>query len=79
MAKFIVTISRVEKYSSRVLVDAETAAQAKAKVEKEWQESDYLWEKTTDQLDDATTRFTCRGRVPEGQGQAERQRCLIVD
>lgn len=35
MAKFIVTISRVEKYSSRVLVDAETAAQAKAKVEKE--------------------------------------------
>ena len=73
---FTVEIHRVERYSSRVLVRASSAKEAKSIVEAEFNDDEYLYEKTTDSPDDATTTFTnARAVKPADQG-AEYARCL---
>ena len=63
MTKFKVSIKRVEYYSGTVIVEAENAEQAKAKVEDAWQKDTALYEDVTDNIDDSVTDFTCQGEA----------------
>ena len=74
---YTVEITHVEYYSSRVLVAAESKEQARKQVEKEWQEDDYLYEKTTDSLDDATTSFKNITPVKDEDLGLEKCRCIF--
>ena len=74
---YTVEITRVEYYSSRVLVAAESKEQARKQVEKEWQEDDYLYEKTTDSFDDAKTSFENVTAVKEQNLHLEMNRCVL--
>ena len=55
MTKYKVTIRREEKYSYRVIVDAENPQHAKEAVEKKWDKDDKLYERVTEYADDTIT------------------------
>lgn len=76
---YTVEITRVEYYSSRVLVAAESEEEARRQVEKEWQENDYLYEKTTDSFDDATTSFENITAVKDEDLGLEKCRCIFSE
>ena len=63
--EYTVTIKRVEYYSYSVIVKAKTKKEALEKLDKKWQEDDYLYEKLTDCMDDARTRFICNSPATE--------------
>ena len=67
--KHKVTIIRTEIFKNTVLVEAGSSAEAVAKVEKEWNESDCLYEQTTDQPSDAKTVFKYAGAAKKGDGK----------
>ena len=48
----------VEKYSGRVLVEAESAAEARRMLDEEWQNADYIYERLTDCPDDVSLRIS---------------------
>lgn len=58
MTKYKVTIRREEKYSYRVIVDAENPQQAKEAVEKKWDRDDKLYERVTEYADDTITTIS---------------------
>lgn len=57
MAKFKVRITHVEYYDYDVVVEAGDQDGAIEKVEKEWQDDDYLYEKATDCATESKTDF----------------------
>ena len=57
MAKFKIDIFRTEYFRNSVVVEAADLDEAVKKVERAWEEDDYLYEKTTDMLEDADTKF----------------------
>lgn len=63
MAKYIVIIRRVEYYEDAVVVDAKSEVEAVERVEREWEESDYLYEQVTDMQYDSDTQFHCEGKA----------------
>lgn len=65
MAKFKIGIKRVEIYENVVIVDADNLDEAVDKVDKAWQEDDYLYEKTTDLIADSVTEFYKNGLASE--------------
>ena len=73
---FTVEIHRVERYSSRVLVRAASAEEARRQVEKEFNDDDYLYEKTTDGADDARTSFVNARAVKPADVAREKALCL---
>ena len=62
-------VKRVEYYERTFLVPAESEAEANARAQREWNEDDYMWEKTTDYCNDATTEFLCEGIATEQQAK----------
>lgn len=58
MTKYKVTIRREEKYSYRVIVNAENPQQAKEAVEKKWNRDDKLYERVTEYADDTITTIS---------------------
>lgn len=75
MKHFIVTIKHVEYSSARILVEAENEARAKKVVEDEWENGDWLYEKTTDCFDNNATEFNVEGAVAREDLARERARC----
>ena len=65
MKKFKVQITRIEKFYNTVVVEAKSARDAKKKVMEQWEEDDYLYEKTTDCIDDSTTSFKTIGEADD--------------
>ena len=65
MKNWVVKISRVETYSMCVVVEAENLDEAIKKVEKKWDDDDYLYEKLQDCQDDTDTKFRKLGEASE--------------
>ena len=65
MAKYKVTIKRVEYYSMTIVVDAKDIDEAKAKTQDEWDNSDYLYDRLQDCVDDSSTEFIAAGVAQE--------------
>ena len=65
MAKYKFEIKRVERYSLTVVVDADIPDDALKKVEEQFLEDDYLYEKLTDSADDTITDFRYDGVATE--------------
>ena len=63
MKKFKVQITRIEKFYNTVVVEAKSARDAKKKVMEQWEEDDYLYEKTTDNINDSRTSFKAVGEA----------------
>lgn len=57
--KYKVIIKRVEFYSLRVIVEADSAEAAIEKVKKEYDKDDYLYDKLTDCPDDVVSDYDC--------------------
>lgn len=75
---YTVCIKRTEIYSGRVLVEAASAAEAKRKVEEDWDKDDYLYGKITDIADDAATTFNPAKQVTPDRLKEERAKCLYI-
>lgn len=58
MPKYLITVHRVEKSSATFVVEAPSERKAREKMEKAWEADDWVYEKTTDNFDDASTRFS---------------------
>lgn len=58
MPKYLITVQRVEKSSATFAVEAPSARKAREKMEKAWEADDWVYEKTTDNFDDTSTRFS---------------------
>lgn len=65
MAKYKINIKCVETYNHAVVVEADSIDEAVGKVEKAWREDDYLYEETTDILDDMNVEFSGCGLASE--------------
>lgn len=76
---YTVCIKRTEIYSGRVLVEATSAAEAKRKVEEDWDKDDYLYSKITDIADDARTTFCVAKPITPDNLQSEKAKCLTID
>ncbi len=62
-------LSLVQKSSGRVLVEAESATKAKELLEKNWNDSDYLYTKITDCLDDQSLTISRARPVSDEQSR----------
>lgn len=63
--KWKIRINRVEYYEMDVVVEAKNLDDAVAKVEKDWNEDDYLYSKTVDCMVDSDTTFWKLGLAKE--------------
>jgi hypothetical protein len=76
---YTVEVHRVEKYSARVLVAANSADEAQTIVEKEIVCGDYLYGMITDSFDDATTSFGNINPVSPDNIGSEKSRCICSE
>ncbi len=67
--KYEFRLSFVQKFSGRVLVEAESAAKARELLEKKWNDSDYLYEKITDCPDDQSLTISRARPVNDEQAR----------
>ena len=67
MAKWKVSIKRVEYYSTSVVVEAKDHKEAVEKVQKKWDEDLELYDEVTDTFDDASTDFYICGLASENE------------
>ena len=63
--KYTVDIFRVEYYNGSVVVEADSAEQAKKKVEEAWEDNDYIYVNITKYPFDAETQFRIVGPATE--------------
>lgn len=64
---YSVGVKIVERYSSTVLVEAESAAQAQELLEKDYNNGAYVYDKTTECADDRVLTLTHPRIVPPGE------------
>lgn len=57
MAKWLVAIDLVERYKNKVVVEAKNLDEAIKKVKAEWESDTYLYEDTTDMMEDQDVQF----------------------
>lgn len=65
MAKYKFIIKRVEYYREEVVVEADNQNEAEERLMREWEEDDYLYEKTTECMVDSETNFEFEGPATE--------------
>ncbi len=76
---YTVSINVVQKFSSTVVVKANSAKQAKQIVEDEFNHGEYLYEKTTDCPDVMLVHYGRANRIPEDKKQEILGKCLRSD
>lgn len=65
MAKYKVTITRIEYYRTSVVVEAASEDEAVKKTEKSYIEDDRIWDELGKSFDDASTEFNKSGLATE--------------
>ena len=69
MSKYLVEVHIVERYSSNVLVEAENAQEAKRLIDEDYQNCDYIYEKTTDNPDSRIITYRRPKKLTEEQAE----------
>ena len=61
MAKWAIIIDLVERYQNQVVVEAKNLDEAIKKVQAEWEADPYLYENTTDMMQELNVSFRKKG------------------
>ena len=67
--KYMVEVHIVERYSSRVFVEAKNAEEARRLVDEDYQNCDYIYEKTTDNPDSRVVTYRRPKKLTEEQAE----------
>lgn len=76
---YAVGVQIVERYSSTVLVEAESAAQARELLEKDYNNGEYVYDKTTENADDRVLTLSRPRIVPPGEVHGALQRHINLN